>query len=88
MFDSDRRHQLSKLEEGHVPSFNLYAAMAELADALDLGSSGATRTGSIPASRTKRMKLPPKIGLFQYNKMEGFLVPINSFYRVLQYNYQ
>ena len=26
--------------------------MAELADALDLGSSGATRTGSIPASRT------------------------------------
>ena len=31
----------------------LYAAMAELADALDLGSSGATRTGSIPASCTK-----------------------------------
>ena len=29
------------------------AAMAELADALDLGSSEATRTGSIPASRTK-----------------------------------
>ena len=28
------------------------AAMAELADALDLGSSGATRTGSIPASCT------------------------------------
>ena len=28
------------------------AAMAELADALDLGSSGVTRTGSIPASRT------------------------------------
>ena len=27
--------------------------MAELADALDLGSSGVTRTGSIPASRTK-----------------------------------
>ena len=27
--------------------------MAELADALDLGSSGATRTGSIPATRTK-----------------------------------
>ena len=26
--------------------------MAELADALDLGSSEATRTGSIPASRT------------------------------------
>ena len=28
--------------------------MAELADALDLGSSGATRTGSIPASRTNQ----------------------------------
>ena len=28
--------------------------MAELADALDLGSSGATRTGSIPASRTMK----------------------------------
>ena len=27
--------------------------MAELADALDLGSSGETRTGSIPARRTK-----------------------------------
>ncbi len=27
--------------------------MAELADALDLGSSEATRTGSIPARRTK-----------------------------------
>ena len=26
--------------------------MAELADALDLGSSEATRTGSIPATRT------------------------------------
>ena len=27
--------------------------MAELADALDLGSSEETRTGSIPARRTK-----------------------------------
>ena len=32
--------------------------MAELADALDLGSSGATRTGSIPASCTKMMNFP------------------------------
>ena len=32
--------------------------MAELADALDLGSSEATRTGSIPASRTNLMKIP------------------------------
>ena len=31
--------------------------MAELADALDLGSSGATRTGSIPASRTKNNEI-------------------------------
>ena len=40
----------------------LDAAMAELADALDLGSSGATRTGSIPASRTKSMKIPSFVG--------------------------
>ena len=38
--------------------------MAELADALDLGSSGATRTGSIPATRTKIMKFPPINGGF------------------------
>ncbi len=31
--------------------------MAELADALDLGSSGATRTGSIPASRTNLIEI-------------------------------
>ena len=31
--------------------------MAELADALDLGSSEATRTGSIPARCTKKRKL-------------------------------
>ena len=31
--------------------------MAELADALDLGSSGATRTGSIPARCTNYLKL-------------------------------
>ena len=36
--------------------------MAELADALDLGSSGATRTGSIPASRTNH--LTTEIGSF------------------------
>ena len=33
--------------------------MAELADALDLGSSEATRTGSIPASRTKLIENTP-----------------------------
>ena len=33
--------------------------MAELADALDLGSSEATRTGSIPARCTILMKLSP-----------------------------
>ena len=35
--------------------------MAELADALDLGSSGATRTGSIPASRTTKNQIVPGI---------------------------
>ena len=35
--------------------------MAELADALDLGSSEATRTGSIPARRTKRKNTRYKI---------------------------
>ena len=47
--------------------------MAELADALDLGSSGATRTGSIPARRTKQMNIPPFIGqdLIRY---EGVLL--------------
>ena len=37
--------------------------MAELADALDLGSSGATRTGSIPASCTRLIIIMP-IGHF------------------------
>ena len=35
--------------------------MAELADALDLGSSGVTRTGSIPASRTTLDEISPII---------------------------
>ena len=47
--------------------------MAELADALDLGSSEATRTGSIPARCTKIMIFPPKIGPNWYNNLEGFL---------------
>ena len=34
--------------------------MAELADALDLGSSEETRTGSIPARCTIRLETPPK----------------------------
>ena len=34
--------------------------MAELADALDLGSSGETRTGSIPARRTKLVEIVPQ----------------------------
>ena len=45
----------------------------ELVDMQDLESCEATRTGSIPAIRTTSVKFPPKIGLFQYNKMEGFL---------------
>ena len=47
--------------------------MAELADALDLGSSEATRTGSSPARRTKNVKIPPFIGLKMYNIAEGFI---------------
>ena len=38
----------------------LHAAMAELADALDLGSSGVTRAGSIPVSRTKVIEISLK----------------------------
>ena len=37
--------------------------MAELADALDLGSSEATRTGSIPARCTNMMKMSPVMEL-------------------------
>ena len=59
----------------------LDAAMAELADALDLGSSGETRAGSIPVSRTKMNEIPP----FSWR---DFLLPINKLYRVIQYNYQ
>ena len=40
--------------------------MAELADALDLGSSGETRTGSIPARRTKTQKIPLLSEFFYY----------------------
>ena len=38
--------------------------MAELADALDLGSSEETRTGSIPARRTKTVNIPRKLDHF------------------------
>ena len=50
--------------------------MAELADALDLGSSGVTHTGSIPASRTKTELFPQfldyvlKIWGFSLEKMK------------------
>ena len=37
---------------------NIYAGMAELADALDSGSSGATRTGSSPATCTMKKDYP------------------------------
>ena len=33
--------------------YMIFAGMAELADALDLGSSGAIHAGSIPVTRTK-----------------------------------
>ena len=57
--------------------------MAELADALDLGSSEETRTGSIPARRTKNMKIPPKIGLFRYNVEEGFILLQEKGFQIL-----
>ncbi len=41
--------------------------MAELADALDLGSSGVTRTGSIPASCTIRQLLRQSHNTMYYN---------------------
>ena len=49
--------------------------MAELADALDLGSSGATRTGSIPARCTKATKKP-------YPKDKAFFIKIFLFFIV------
>ena len=50
-----------------------FAAMAELADALDLGSSEATRTGSIPASRTSVTKTIPinEMGIYFLRKYQG-----------------
>ena len=50
--------------------------MAELADALDLGSSEATRTGSIPASRTNIMKIPLFLDIAECKK--GFLTIRNQ----------
>ena len=36
----------------NLKTFKTRASVAELADALDLGSSGATRGGSTPSTRT------------------------------------
>ena len=44
------------------------AAMAELADALDLGSSGVTRTGSIPASCTIFINISTQSRYFLYRE--------------------
>ena len=51
-----------------------FAAMAELADALDLGSSEATRTGSIPASRTNIMKIPLFLDITECKKGVCFVI--------------
>ena len=56
--------------------------MAELADALDLGSSGATRTGSIPASRTNNNYL--RLDMYQVFFVYGFIYNINN--RIYTYN--
>ena len=56
--------------------------MAELADALDLGSSSERSTGSIPARCTSRLKFPPKIGPFRYNNLEGFYYEYSCVFNV------
>lgn len=66
--------------------------MAELADALDLGSSEETHTGSIPASCTKMLKLPPKIGRLStmiwrvlfYKRLLKFFLATKQFYLKVQ----
>ena len=55
--------------------------MAELADALDLGSSGATRTGSIPASRTKIGIIPGKQG-FLFAKNNSHFEHLEQYYKI------
>ena len=54
---------MNKLEPADVISFDYcmpscekYADVAELADAIDLGSSGIPRAGSIPVIRTFRSR--------------------------------
>ena len=47
--------------------------MAELADALDLGSSGVIRAGSIPVSRTKNdLRVPITALLFCPQTINGY----------------
>ena len=47
------------------------AGMAELADALDSGSSGATRTGSSPATRTRKTDLFRQVGFSTKSTLAG-----------------
>ena len=47
--------------------------MAELADALDLGSSEVTRAGSIPVTRTTFIKMSSTFLLVMAEGMEDFL---------------
>ena len=63
------------------------AGMAELADALDLGSSEATRTGSIPATRTIKNShcdnhiilciMMAKLSLFLLVQVESLLLALD-----------
>ena len=48
--------------------------MAELADALDLGSSGNTRAGSTPVIRTRKFLLQP----LPKNLLSGWVLRIGS----------
>ena len=52
------------------------ARVAELADALDLGSSGATRRGSTPLSRTTLKSISCEISSAFVNSPLLFIVPI------------
>lgn len=63
-----------------------YADMAELADALDLGSSGATRAGSSPVIRIK-CEIENRFWVF-YNKKGTYLLirQVPFLYREDQYH--
>ena len=54
-----------------APNNFIFAGVAELADAPDLGSGGFHRGGSSPFARTKNIPSPSGGGMFFLNRMEG-----------------